>query len=184
MTVRAAADSNYELFRVIASMPGIVVAEVGLACVAIWREEVTDERFHLQRRGLAEVVGRYPKRAVFLCMVEQSSGPPSKRMRRASVQMVEELSENLRCVAGVCEGDGILVTISRTVMLWFVQLITRSNVPMEFFRDVPSAHHWLCKHTDMHPLETFMRTIEFIRTQLDVLELRKRIELIEDNVDP
>jgi hypothetical protein len=53
--------------RVLSNHDGLGVAEIGTACLVLWRAPVATERFERQRAALEALVRRHPTRAGFVC---------------------------------------------------------------------------------------------------------------------
>jgi hypothetical protein len=104
--------------------PGLVVAEIGPVCLALWRSTVTRERFEAQRRGLERVVRAHPGEAGFLCLIEPTSPVPSVELQRASASLIAIHRPRLKFVACVIEGDGLRAFVVRRVLNGMRALVT------------------------------------------------------------
>ena len=166
---------SHEHLRILTCTDGIIVAEVGPVCVVIWRGDVTEERFELQSTGLAEVAARHSPNAALLCIVEPTVKPPSRRLRKASIDMLNSHVTELRCVAGVCEGEGILTSIGRVVMTGMAVVFGRPKIPLTILGSVEEAALWMHKHISLGPLAIFAFLVEVARTNLDVQDLRASV---------
>ena len=130
---------------------GLVVAELGRICVAIWRGAVTWPRFDKQRWGLVEVVQRHPRGAGFLCVVETSASPPDDRLRRASIEMFEEHGDRVRCIAVAIEGAGFRAAINRGVLSGMALLRSNKDAPARAFSTVVDALEWMAQRIPIEP---------------------------------
>ncbi len=130
------------LARVIYSDAAVAIGEVGRYFVALWRGDVTRPRFEKQRWGLTEVVQRHPRGIGLLCVIEPSSKPPDVELRRASVEMVEEHGDRIRCVAIVIEGKGFAAALTRAGISGML-LLVRKRPKFADFANVPSALGWM-----------------------------------------
>jgi hypothetical protein len=147
---------------------GLVVARIGLVCVAIWRKDSTVERVAKQGEGLARVVGQSPGNAGFLCVVEESSAPPNEEARRLSAKMLEQHGDRLRAVAVVIEGSGFRASIVRSVASGIVWLARRqSKTPVSYVATVGAGAKWLSDYVHIGPQDSFVKDVELTRAVLD-----------------
>lgn len=144
---------------------GIVVAQIGNVCAALWRKKPTKERFDLQRACLAAAVAKHPGRTAFLCLVEPGTEPPDDEIRKASSAMISGHGENLKAVAIVVEGTGFKAAISRTVLSGIVFLI-RSPSPIKYFESAASGAAWLTQFVPVGNLQQFVEQVEVARKAL------------------
>jgi hypothetical protein len=145
---------------------GVVVGEVGRVCVVIWRLAVTQERFDHQRTGLAEVVHRHPDGTGFLCIIEPTAAPPSDKLRRASIEMIQSHGARLKCVAVVIEGEGFRAAITRSVISGMA-LIFPNRLPGRAFSRVGEAVGWMQGHVRILVPELLVDGVEELRSVLD-----------------
>lgn len=144
---------------------GVVVAQIGHVCVALWRKKPTKERFEIQRACLAAAVAKHPARTAFLCLVEPGTEPPDDDIRKASSTMVSGHGANLKAVAIVIEGTGFKAAISRTVLSGIVFLI-RSPSPIKYFEAASSSAAWLSQFVPVGNLSHFVEQLELARKAL------------------
>jgi hypothetical protein len=146
---------------------GLVAAEIGSICVAMWRENSTLPRVERQRAALNEVVGKYPGEAGFLCVVESSSAAPDDEARKASSRMIEEHGSRLRAVAVVIEGSGFRASIVRSVASGIVLLArSKSKTPVSYFANVAEGVNWLSNVVTLGNQDDFVRSVEELRGYL------------------
>lgn len=155
-------DAKAEIMKV---GDGIVVAQIGNVCAALWRKKPTRERFEIQRSCLEQAVKKQPGRIVFLCLVEAGTEPPDDDMRRASSAMITGHGSDLRAVACVIEGTGFKAAISRTVLSGIVFLI-RSPSPIKYFESAASGAAWLSQFVAIGNLSSFVEQVEVARKAL------------------
>ena len=157
---------NPSVVRVIRCDETVIVAEAGPLCVTIWRGSATPEPFEWQRAGLSEIVGRHPRGAAFLCVIETSSSPPQEDLRKASAQMIVNLGDRLKGTAVVIEGEGFMAAINRGVLTGIVLLTRSRRSPFAVFGTVTEGARWLSQHIALPPLDELVSTIEHIRSRL------------------
>jgi hypothetical protein len=157
-----AQDAKAEIVQV---GDGIVVAQIGSVCVALWRKKPTPERFEIQRKCLDAAVKRSPGKTVFLCLVEPGTEPPDDVIRKASSTMISGHGQDLRAVACVIEGSGFKAAISRTVLSGIVFLI-RSPSPIKYFESPASGAAWLAQFVPIGNLNNFVQQLELARGSL------------------
>jgi hypothetical protein len=158
---------NPQIVRVIRCDETLIVAEAGPLCVTIWRGPAAPKPFEWQRAGLSEVVGRHPRGAAFLCVVETSSKPPDDDLRKATAQMFLNLGDRLKGTAVVIEGEGFMAAINRGVLTGMILLTNRSRrSPLAVFGTVTDGAQWLGQHIALPPLDELVSTIEHIRSRL------------------
>jgi hypothetical protein len=158
---------NPNVVRVIRCDETLIVAETGPLCVTVWRGSATAKPFEWQRVGLSEVVGRHPRGAAFLCVVETTSKPPEDDLRNASAKMIVNLGDRLKGTAVVIEGEGFMAAINRGVLTGMVLLTQRSRKsPIAVFGTVTDGARWLGQHIALPPLDELVSTIEHIRSRL------------------
>jgi len=144
---------------------GIVVAQIGPVCAAIWRKQPTADRFEIQRSCLHAAVKKRPGNTVFMCLVEAGTEPPDDNIRKASSTMVTDLGQDLKAVAIVIEGTGFKAAISRTVLSGIVFLI-RSPSPIKYFESAASGAAWLAQFAPIGNIGSFVDQIEIVRGSL------------------
>jgi hypothetical protein len=147
---------------------GIVMAQVGHICVALWRKKPTPERFEIQRSNLELAVKRNPGRTAFMCLVEAGTEPPDDDIRKASSAMITSHGPNLKAVACVIEGSGFKAAISRTVLSGIVFLI-RSPSPIKYFESAASGGAWLSQYVPIGNMSNFVEQVEVARKSLPAL---------------
>jgi len=158
--IQADPQGAHDQLRILTCADGILVAEVGPICVVIWRGDVNDERFKIQSACLAEVATRHSPNAALLCIVEPTAKPPNGQ---------------LRCIAGVCEGNGILTSIGRVVMTGMAVIFGRPKIPVSVLPNVDAAARWMQAYVSAVPPEMLVFLVEVARTNLDVLDLKSSI---------
>jgi len=144
---------------------GVVVAQVGAVCVALWRKKPTPERFEIQRNCLDAAVAKQPGKVVFLCLVEAGTEPPDDNIRKASSAMISAHGSKLKAVACVIEGSGFKAAISRTVLSG-IQFLIRSPSPIKYFESIGSGAAWLGQFVTIGALTNFVDKVEEARLSL------------------
>lgn len=144
---------------------GVVVAQIGNVCAALWRKKPTRERFEIQRRCLEAVVKKYPGRAAFMCFVEAGTEPPDDDIRKASSAMITSHGSNLKAVACVIDGSGFKAAISRTVLSG-IALLIRTPSPIKYFESAASGAAWLAQFIPVGSVSNFVEQIEVVRKSL------------------
>jgi len=155
-------DSKAQLVQV---GDGIVVAQIGPVCAALWRKKPTPERFEIQRSCLNAAVKKHPGNTVFLCLVEAGTEPPEDNIRKASSNMITDLGEDLKAVAIVIEGSGFKAAISRTVLSGIVFLI-RTPSPIKYFESAASGAGFLSQFVAIGSIGSFVEQVEVVRGSL------------------
>lgn len=126
-------------FQVLSHADGLGIAEVGCVCLVVWQAPVTLQRFQRQRDALAEIVGRYPRRAGFVCVIEPGTPVPDESLRKASIEMIAQHGRQLACVACVIEGDGFRASITRSVLSGMQILLPKRQTSVHFLATVAEA---------------------------------------------
>jgi len=144
---------------------GIVVAQIGHVCTALWRKKPTAERFEIQRSCLEAAVKKQPGRVAFMCLVEAGTEPPDDNIRKASSAMITSFGADLKAVACVIEGTGFKAAISRTVLSGIVLLI-RSPSPIKYFESAASAGAWISEFIPVGNITNFVEQVEIARKSL------------------
>lgn len=158
--------------RVLCLVDGLVTAEVGSCCVLLWRAEVNDPRFQIQREALEHVTSRYPGQASVLCIIEPASEPPSQELREAASQLLTDLGSKIRCIAYVVEGSGFRAAMIRGV-LSSVELLRRGKqFPSRYFANVAHASAWLSVETGMRSAD-LVESSAYMRRRLDSISGRR-----------
>ncbi len=153
--------------RILQRGDGIVAAEVGPVCVAVWRKDSTIPRFLLQRQALVDVVKRHPQTAGFFCVVEETSGVPGEEVRQASSRMFASLGENLKAVAMVIEGTGFRSALVRSVAAGIVMVMGKRTTPISYVANVEGGADWIEQHVDIGMKPRFIRAVQEARAVLD-----------------
>jgi hypothetical protein len=135
-------------------------------CVAIWRGDASWPRFERQRAGLATVVARNPRGAVFLCVIEAASKAPSEDLRRAAIEMVSSHGPALKGVACAIEATGFMAAITRGVLTGMGLLLPSRVMPGSYFENVHAAAHWLRAYAPISSASNVTSSIEGFRSQL------------------
>jgi hypothetical protein len=161
------------MVRVIYSDASLAVGEIGRFFVAVWRGDVTRQRFEKQRWGLTEVVQRHPRGIGFLCVIEPSSKPPDSELRRASVEMVEEHGDRLRCVGLVIEGTGFATALVRAGISSML-LLHRKRSPLADFASVTSAVGWMSQYVPVDAGTDLVALVEELRAAMGGSAIRVR----------
>jgi serine/threonine protein kinase len=152
--------------RVLASVDGFIVGEIGRVCAVIWRAPVTRERFDVQSAGLDRVMARHPEGAGFLCIIETDTvPPPSDDLRRASTRMIAAHADRLKYVACVVEGTGFKAAAARSVLAG-MRLIFRGRVSSGYFATLAQATDQLAKYVPISSDEAFISSVEILRSLL------------------
>ncbi len=66
---------------------GLVMAEVGNTCIAIWRTQPNEFLFDRQVSALCDVISSHSNPIGFLCIVEAKTPAPNHNIRKAPVEM-------------------------------------------------------------------------------------------------
>jgi hypothetical protein len=161
-------DEEVELkARLLKKGDGIVVAEFGDVCLAVWRRDSTLHRFNVQRAGLDAVVERNPDGVVFFCVVEPTSGPPNEDVRKASSRLFDSHGSKLRAIAMVIEGTGFRSALVRSVASGIVMLMGSRTTPISYFATIEAGAQWAEQFVSIGSIKNFKRNVEQIRANLD-----------------
>jgi hypothetical protein len=152
--------------RIMHCADGLVVAEIGQVCVAIWRAKSVWSRFEIQKAALDECVKRRPGEAAFMCVIEATSEPPDDEVRKASSKMIADHGKDLKCTACVIEGAGFRGAITRSVLSGIVFLV-RNPSPLKMFESVEAASRWIQGQIPSASSATLATQIEQARRRLD-----------------
>jgi hypothetical protein len=144
----------------------LVAAEVGQVCVVIWRGEVTAFPFARQRDAFVEVMQAHAEGAGFVCVVERTAKAPSDQLRRASLQMILDQLDRVRCVACVIEGDGFVASINRSALSAMMMLAGPQKTPFSVFARIGEAAIWTRRHVDIGSTDGFVSAVEHVRSYL------------------
>jgi hypothetical protein len=144
----------------------LAAAEVGQTCVVIWRGEVTAVPFERQRTAFDEVMGAHPDGAAFLCLVERTAKAPGDELRRASLKMILNHVDRLRCVACVIEGDGFVASINRSALSAMMLLAGPQKTPFAVFAKMGEAAIWMRRYLDIGSTDGFISAVEHVRSYL------------------
>ena len=145
---------------------GLLMAEIGDTCVAIWRVRPTPFLFDLQANALEEAIHRNPDPIGFLCIVEETARPPSDEVRKASVAMLVSQRAHLACVAGVVVGCGFGAAIVRSVLAGMAFMLKRHDFPF-IFTDTPEhAVNWMSRYLALGTPASFCSALEAYRASL------------------
>lgn len=142
---------------------GLIAAEVGPLCVAIWRVQPADFLFERQASTLATVAARQPGKFGFLCIVEEKTPAPDQKIRQASVSMLAAFETRLACVACVIPDRGFTSAITRSVLSGMSLLFGPRAFPIKIADEVESAVLWMGGHVQMHYPKLLTATIEDLR---------------------
>ena len=143
---------------------GLVVAELGNTCVAIWREEPYQFLFDRQASALRQVVEGRDEKTAFLCVVEKSSPPPKEDLRKAAVRMLEEHAKQLACVACVIAGDGFRSAITRSVLSGLSLLYGSREFPTKLTNSVHNAAQWMTTYVHLGVVASYVESVEAYRS--------------------
>jgi hypothetical protein len=147
---------------------GLIAAQKGEVCIAIWRHKPHQMTFGIQRSMLARTVATYPAKAKFLCVVESGAPAPDDDVREASADMVNEHGDKLSKVACVIEGDGLRAAANRAVLA-AMSLFVQSPVATKFFGSVDSAAAWLLESEGLAAAMDLALEVRDLRKRLDVM---------------
>lgn len=117
---------------------GLILAEIGSVCVAVWEKKPTPDTFEIQRIVLTEVARARPKKVAFLCVIDERSEPPDTEVRRRSAEMASNLKDVLAGICCVVEGEGFRAAIARTALSG-IRLLARSVGPLQVTSSVEEA---------------------------------------------
>jgi hypothetical protein len=145
---------------------GLAVASVCPVCVVVWRESVTQRRFDIQRKGLAEVVRRHPQEAVMLCVIEPTTAPPGAELRRASAEMIAGHGDALKGLCCVIEGQGFRASVGRSVLAGMAYLLAGRGPRQGFVATVDDALRFLSADIKPATLRRLAPAIAELRTTL------------------
>jgi hypothetical protein len=146
---------------------GLVMAEIGALCVAIWRGDASIPRFERQRVALAQVVARHPEGIGLLCVIEPASAAPDDQLRRASVDMVVAHGERIKCVACVIEGKGFRAGLNRGILMGMSLFLPHPKLTYSFFSTVRSAVDWMGRYVPLPSSTDTALEVERARSLLD-----------------
>src|SRR5262249_16726260 len=133
--------------RVHSCTDGLGIAEAGAACVALWRSEVTLPRFERQRAALRDVAARNAGKAAFVCVIGAGTPALDEPLRKASIEMMNELSPLLACVACVIEGSGFRGAVTRSILSGMSLLVSKSLANIKFSAQIGEAAAWVTRHS-------------------------------------
>jgi hypothetical protein len=153
--------------RIISQGDGLIMADCGAVCLALWRQKSTRERFERQRFALDEMVRQKPGEIAFVLVIEKSSEPPEEDVRRDSAAMISRHGANLKGVACVIEGGGFRSSITRSVLSGIV-LFSRNKAPIKMFATVAEASAWVDSIVPIGSPQRFTREVEELRQRLDL----------------
>jgi hypothetical protein len=153
--------------RIVQRGDGILLAEHGTTSIALWRKDSTLDRFNVQRLALTDTVRRFPGKAGFFCVVEETSGAPEEDVRRASSKMFETLGADLRGVAMIIEGSGFRSALVRSVASGIVMLMPKRVTPISYFSDIGAGAAWLQQYVDIGSPTVFTQRVRELRGFLD-----------------
>lgn len=142
------------------------VVHVGRVCIALWRGEVTLARVLLQRAELLRAVSKHRDGAAFICVVEPGASPPGASMRKASIDMINELGARLRCVACVIEGSGFRAAATRSALSGMALLLASRSMKLKFSSTVPEICPWVERHCEGASLESITGAYTQLREHL------------------
>ncbi len=145
---------------------GILMAELGHLCIAIWRKDSTMERFAVQKAALTSVVSRHKGKAGFLCVVEESSGVPNDAVRDASSKLFRSLEGDLRAIAMIIEGTGFRSALVRSVASGIVMLMGKRSMPISYASNIAEGLAFLGKHIEIKDALATARVVETLRVKL------------------
>ncbi len=145
---------------------GLVMAEIGSICVAIWRTEPTEFLFDRQLVAFRTVIEQHAEKIGFLCVVESCSPPPKESIRRATLRMFGENRKHVACVASVFEGKGFRAAISRSVLSGMIHVFGTREFPAKITDSITHAAQWMANYVDIGRLDTFATTVGLYRNLL------------------
>lgn len=145
---------------------GLVMAEAGATCIALWRTRPDDFLFERQKTILSEVVLSQPERVGFLCVIDPKSSPPEERIRKATVEMLREHRMGLACVSCVVEGQGFRSAISRSVLSGMSLLFGPREFPIKITDTVEHAAIWMANYVTLGPVAAYCETVQSYRDLL------------------
>ena len=142
----------------------LAMAEIGHACVAIWRTAPNDFLFDRQVSAFRSVIqNHHTKKVGFIGVIEECAPPPSDTMRRATVQMFDEYRQYIACVGGVIQGNGFRAAITRSVMSGMALLFGSHEFPAKMTGSITDAAQWASQYADIGPVDAFVDTVETYR---------------------
>jgi hypothetical protein len=145
---------------------GLVMAEVGNTCVAIWRTQPNQFLFDRQVSALCDVISSHPDPIGFLCIVEAKTPAPNEDIRKASVHMLTSRKKHLACVAGVIADKGFTSAITRSVMAGMAFLLSRSDFRLKFTDTVDRAAIWMSNYVGLGETSAYCSIISDYRALL------------------
>ena len=157
--------------RVLSNHDGLGIAELGTACLVLWRSPVVTERFERQRAALEAMVRRYPARAGFVCVVEANVPVPEDKFRKASIQLVSKLGAKLSCVVCVIEGSGFRAAATRSVLSGMALLLPNRGTNVRFAATASDAGPVLEQHCDGVSSASFTQLHQQLSQSLSIGEL-------------
>ncbi len=151
---------------------GLVMAELGNVCVAIWRTQPNQFLFDRQASVLSSIAANQTNRIGFLCVVEEKTPAPSDKLRKASVDMLAAQESKLACVACVICDKGFSSAITRSVLSGMSLLFGPRAFPIKISDSVPHAAIWMSEHVDLGPITRFCETVDSYRSLMSNLSTR------------
>jgi len=145
---------------------GLVAAEIGSSCVMIWNCAPDDFLFERQRSTLEKVISTHAEPIGFLCVVLAHAPPPPEPMRKASVEMLNDLKARLACVAGVIEGQGFRSAITRSVLSGMAFVLSGRDFRVKFANSVEHAADFMSQFVNIGSVELFGRVVDSYRPLL------------------
>ncbi len=152
--------------RVLYADDGLVMAEVGNTCVAIWRAQPIRFLFDRQVSALCDVISNHTDPIGFMCIVEAKTPAPDDNIRKASAEMLTSRKKHLACVAGVIADRGFTSAITRSVMVSMAFVLSRGDFRVKFTDSVERAAIWMSNYVELGATSTYCGTIESYRSLL------------------
>ena len=144
----------------------LIGAEIGSSCVTIWNVAPDDFLFERQRSTLEKVIASHSEPIGYLCLVLATAPPPSERMRKASVEMLQDLRAHLACVTGVIEGQGFRSAITRSVLSGMAFVLSGRDFRVKFASTVEHAATFMSQFVNIGSVELYGRVVDSYRALL------------------
>jgi hypothetical protein len=145
---------------------GLLMANIGQVCLALWRTKPTRALFETQREHLAAAVAKQPGRVLFMCLLEARVHAPEQDVRDASAKMISSHGRDLAGCACVIEGHGFRSALTRTVLAG-IAFVLQTPAPFRFFDNAEAACEWVEARAGWGRLQGLAAQVELARRRLE-----------------
>jgi hypothetical protein len=145
---------------------GLIMAEIGSTCVAIWRVRPNDFLFDRQSAAFLAAVESHVEPIAFLCILEQKIPAPSPEIRKASVEMLASAGHRLACVACVIADKGFTSAITRSVLSGMALMFGSRGFPIRFTDTVEHAVVWMTNYVELGSPDAYTSRVDTYRALL------------------